>query len=140
MKSLTRKRYSELIKISSFSDRLEYLKLSGKVSDPTFGKDRYLNQILYHSKEWLSFRKQIIVRDDGCDLAHANYPLNRYVLIHHLNPLTIEDILTRSDSVFDPENVITTCLKTHNLIHYGNDVEFVKLDGDRQPGDTCLWR
>ena len=135
------KNYSEAIKIPNFIDRFNYLKLSSTVGDPTFGYSRYLNQILYHSPEWKRFRQQIIARDNGCDLAHPDRPLFVYILIHHINPITLEDIEKRRPCVFDPENVICVSKETHNALHYGSDRLLMKdKPTERKPGDTCPWR
>lgn len=134
------KTYSELITIPSFMDRFRYLKLGGQVGEDTFGHDRYLNQILYHSPEWKRFRRDIILRDNGCDLGVEGFEIHGKILVHHLNPITIDDILNRSSKVFDPENVISTRHITHNAIHYGCedllDIEVV----ERTPYDTCPWK
>lgn len=110
--------YSELITLPTFEERYRYLKLDGKIGDTTFGFQRWLNQEFYHSGEWLSFRDKVIIRDDGCDLGVPGYEIFGSVLIHHLNPITYEDILNRNPCVFDFENVICTRLNTHNAIHY----------------------
>ena len=111
------KTYSELITIPTFIERYRYLRIGGQVGVDTFGHDRYLNQILYNSDEWRSFRAEIIVRDNGCDLACEGFEIDKYALVHHINPITVEDVLNRHPKVFDPENVITTVLATHNAKH-----------------------
>lgn len=140
--SLT-KTYSELIKIPSYEGRFKYLSIGGGVGTSTFGSHRYLNQILYGSSEWKTFRQQIIVRDNGCDLAHEDHPIFKgaKLLIHHINPITVDDILNRSPKIFDPENVITTVFDTHQAIHYGDD-SFLRANtfANRRPNDTCPWR
>ena len=132
--------YSELISIPAFIDRYRYLKIGGRVGADTFGHDRYLNQILYHSGEWLDFRDEIIIRDNGCDLAHPEFELHDRILIHHINPITVEDVLRRDPKIFDPENVISTCLNTHNAIHYGDESRLMLLPITRTKNDTCPWR
>lgn len=132
--------YSELIKISAFEDRFEYLNLSGIVSETTFGGHRYLNQTLYKSDKWKRTRREVILRDNGCDLAHEDYLINGSVLIHHINPITIDDILQERPCVFDLENLICTTLKTHNAIHYGTKELLQKGPIIRKKNDTCLWR
>ena len=132
--------YSELIKIPSFEDRFKYCKLKGQVGIDTFGFDRYLNQSLYRSSKWRTFRNQIIIRDNGCDLAHPNYPINKRVLIHHLNPITEQDVLNESFVLFDPENVICVSHNTHNAIHYGTEELLPKGEIERKPNDQCPWR
>lgn len=134
------KTYSELITIPSFIERYRYLRIGGRVGAETFGHDRYLNQILYTTREWKRFRRDIIVRDKACDLAHEDYELYDKILVHHIDPITIEDVLRRDPKIFDPENVICTSLNTHNTIHYGNeDLLFAGLV-ERRPYDTCPWR
>lgn len=132
--------YSELITIPTFIERYQYLKIGGRVGADTFGHDRYLNQILYHSGEWLDFRDEIIIRDNGCDLAHPEFELRDRILIHHINPITVEDVLRRDPKIFDPENVISTCLNTHNAIHYGDESRLMLLPITRTLNDTCPWR
>ena len=132
--------YSELITIPTFIERYQYLKIGGRVGADTFGHDRYLNQILYHSGEWLDFRDEIIIRDNGCDLAHPDFELHDRILIHHINPITVEDVLRRDPKIFDPENVISTCLNTHNAIHYGDESRLMLLPITRTKNDTCPWR
>lgn len=134
------KSYFEMIKLKTFDERLNYLKLDGIVSDITFGSHRYLNQVLYNSKEWERFRREIIIRDNGCDLAISDRPINKNILIHHINPLTIEDIKNRSRKIFDPENVVCTNRITHNAIHYGTDISNLYDFKAREPNDTCPWR
>lgn len=146
------KRYSELIRYSSFEDRFNYLKLSGRVGEDTFGFDRYLNQDFYQSSEWRRFRDSIIVRDEGCDMGLRDFPITDWIIrngitirpkiiIHHINPLTKDDIICHSDSLLDPENVICVSDRTHKAIHYG-DLEFAKPKEfvERTPFDTCPWR
>lgn len=134
------KTYSEAISISDFKDRFEYLKIGGKVGAATFGYDRYLNQTLYRSTEWKRFRNEIILRDNGCDLGCDGYEIHGKILIHHLNPITPEDIANRSGSIFDPENVICTTLDTHNAIHYGDASLLVTEPIARTQNDTCPWK
>ena len=132
--------YSELIMIPTFEERFEYLQLKGSVGKDTFGYDRYLNQVLYRSPEWKRLRNQIIIRDDGCDLACDGYDIYDKVLIHHLNPITVEDVLTRSRKVFDPDNLVCVSHSTHNAIHYG-DVDLLATGPIiRTKNDTCPWR
>lgn len=132
--------YSELITIPTFEERFEYLKLNGSVGLETFGHDRYLNQILYNSPEWRRFRPEIIVRDNGCDLACEGYEIFGKILIHHINPITAKDILNRNPKVFDPENVITTVHNTHNAIHYGDENLLITEPIERSRNDTCPWK
>lgn len=132
--------YSELVTIPTFIERYRYLKIGGRVGTDTFGHDRYLNQILYHSGEWLDFRDEIIIRDNGCDLAHPEFEIHDRILIHHINPITVEDVLRRDPKIFDPENVISTVLNTHNAIHYGDESRLMLLPITRTKNDTCPWR
>ena len=135
------KTYSDLIQIPSYIERYRYLKLGGKAGEITFGNERYLNQILYKSPEWKSFRRQIILRDNGCDLGFEGYDIYGPIIIHHLNPITVEDVVNRNECVFDEENVISVSKKTHNAIHYGSE-ELLLVDEviERTPNDTTLWR
>lgn len=135
------KTYSELIKIPTFEKRFEYLKLKGEVGYDTFGYDRYLNQVFYKSYEWQKIRKEIILRDDGCDLACDDHPIFGKVLIHHLNPINYQDLVDRNPALIDPENLITISHLTHNAIHYG-DSSYLTLGAiiDRKPNDTIPWR
>ena len=134
------KTYSELITIPTFEERFEYLQLKGSVGKDTFGYDRHLNQILYRSPEWKRLRNQIIIRDCGCDLACEGYDIHSKVLIHHLNPITVEDVLARSRKVFDPDNLVCVSHNTHNAIHYGDVYLLVTGPIIRTKNDTCPWR
>lgn len=134
------KTYSELITIPTFEERFEYLQLKGSVGKDTFGYDRYLNQVLYRSPEWKRLRNQIIIRDCGCDLACDGYDVYGKVLIHHLNPITVEDVLARSRKVFDPNNLVCVSHNTHNAIHYGDVDLLVTGPIIRTKNDTCPWR
>ena len=134
------KTYSELIMIPTFEDRYEYLKLGGQVGVETFGFDRYLNQAFYKSDEWLSVRDYVIARDNGCDLGVEGYEIYGRILIHHMNPITKEDILQRSKFLLDPEYLITTVKRTHDAIHYGNDSIIFEAPIERRKNDTCPWR
>lgn len=133
------KRYSELIELSTYKERFEYLKLQGIVGEDTFGYDRYLNQIFYKSPEWRRFRNDIILRDNGCDLGCEGYEINGIFIIHHINPITKKDILDRSSKLLDPDNVITTVDLTHKAIHYGDFQLLMTEPIERTRGDTCLW-
>lgn len=133
------RRYSELCRLQTFEERFDYLKLKGVVGESTFGFDRYLNQLLYRSSEWKRVRNAVIVRDDGCDMGLADYPANR-IIVHHMNPLSVEDLENRSDLIFDPEFLICVSFNTHNAIHFGDETLLPKLPVERKPGDTCPWR
>lgn len=133
--------YSGLLKFNTIKDRYNYLKLFGEVGSRTFGSDRYVNQDFYRSKVWRDTRRKIILRDNSCDLGLLNYELNSSVTIHHINPITLDDVATENwDKLLDPENLITTSYNTHKAIHFGNDYMLPKLPIERTPGDTCLWR
>lgn len=134
------KTYSELVKLPTFVERYRYLKIGGRVGSETFGHDRYLNQILYRTIEWKRFRNEIIVRDNGCDLGCEGFEIVGKILVHHINPITVEDVLRRKSKVFDPENVVSTTLNTHNAIHYGDESLLITEPIERKPNDTCLWR
>ncbi len=134
------KTYSELITLPTFEERYRYLKLSGAVGKDTFGFKRWLNQEFYHSDEWLRFRNKIVIRDNGCDLAFQGFEINESVLIHHLNPITYEDILNRNPCIFDPDNVVCTKLSTHNAIHYGSEGLLINRPVVREKNDTCPWK
>lgn len=132
--------YSELITLPSFKERFEYLKLDGIVGKDTFGFDRYMNQIFYKSKEWQSLRNRIIIRDNGCDLGLEGYEIQGKILIHHMNPITPEDIVNRSEYLLNPDFLISTMLSTHNAIHYGDESLIAKEPMERSKNDTCPWR
>ena len=132
--------YSELIKLSTFEERYEYLRLCGEVGKETFGFDRYLNQQFYKSDEWRSIRDTVIVRDNGCDLGIEGRNIYGRILIHHMNPITKDDILNRSEFLLNPEYLICTMKNTHDAIHYGDDMLLVKDPIERSRNDTCLWR
>lgn len=135
--------YSELITIPTFEERFEYLKLGDKVGEDTFGYDRYINQAFYRSREWKTLRAQIIARDLGCDLGMEDRPIPRgvKVFIHHMNPISVDDIRHSTDFLLDPEYLITTIKLTHDAIHYG-DASILLSDApiERAPNDTSPWR
>lgn len=134
--------YTDLISINSYLGRFEYLKLGGSIGAETFGFDRYLNQTFYRSPEWKRFRREIIARDMGCDLAWSELKIHdRIIIVHHINPITPEDVLQRSYKLFDPENVICVAEMTHKAIHYGDASLLPSLHPiERMPNDTCPWR
>lgn len=132
--------YSELITFPTFRDRFEYLRLDGTVGKETFGFDRYLNQMLYRSQRWKSARDYVIIRDNGCDLAMEGHEIPGRIIIHHMNPITIEEIQQESEDLFDPEFLICTIHNTHNAIHYGDEKLLVVEPIVRTPNDTCPWR
>jgi hypothetical protein len=130
--------YDELIQLRTFDERYEYLKLNGRVADLTFGFDRYLNQVFYKSPIWLKTRRDIIVRDTGCDLGLDGYEIYSKIIIHHMNPIKVQDIIDRSDYLLNPNYLISTCLNTHNAIHYGD--RSPNIITERSRGDTCPWK
>lgn len=132
--------YSELIKLPTFKERLEYLALKGVVSEPTFGTQRYINQGFYSGNIWQPVRSKIITRDEGNDLGLFGYSITNGFYIHHINPITIYDIINQTPRLTDPENLILVSLATHNAIHYGNPSLFMDPVVTRQPFDTCPWR
>lgn len=133
------KTYREMRRFDTHEDRLNYLLLHGDVGRETFGFDRYMNQNFYRSREWKQLRNQVIVRDNGWDLGHSDFPIYGKILIHHINPITPEDIKHSTDQLFDLDNLITVSLDTHNAIHYGNPESLPKPYVERRPGDTKLW-
>ena len=134
------KTYSELIALPTFEERFNYLKLGGIVGEETFGFDRYLNQILYKTPRWLSSRDKVILRDKGCDLGVPGREIQGRILVHHMNPITIEDVLQERDFIFDPEFLISTMHITHNAIHYGDANLLILNPIERTKHDTCPWR
>lgn len=134
--------YSELITLPTFEARYEYLRLGGKVGAETFGFDRYLNQIFYKSDEWLSVRDKVILRDMGCDLGikDRQIPDGIKILVHHMNPITADDILSRSEFLLNPEYLITTIKNTHDAIHYGDPSMLIAEPVARHRHDTCPWK
>lgn len=134
------KSYSEVILLPTLEERFEYLKLEGTVGAETFGYDRYLNQVLYHDPEWRRIRNDVIIRDNGCDLGVEGYEIKGRILVHHINPITIDDIKLRRYCIFDLDNLICTSHDTHNAIHYGDANLLPKNPIERKPNDTCPWR
>lgn len=133
------RRYSELIQYFTFEERFDYLKLEGAIGYATFGFDRYLNQQFYQSREWQDIRDFVLLRDNGCDLGIEGYEINISPLIHHINPMTVDDIMHKEDWILDPEFLITTSHKTHNALHYGGNINAPKVVIQRSPDDTKLW-
>lgn len=131
--------YSELRRFDTFEERYEYLRLGGGVGESTFGFDRYINQAFYRSTLWKQVRNQVIVRDNGCDLGIPDRPINGSLLVHHINPMTADDIKHGEDWILNPEYLITTTNDTHNAIHYGDQSILRKQFRPRQAGDTKLW-
>lgn len=133
--------YSELSKLCTFEDRFKYLQLSdGRVGDDTFGFDRYLNQQFYKTAEWKRLRDQLILRDNGCDLGVDGYQIYGRIIIHHMNPITKDDIMNRTEYLTNPEFLICTTHNTHNAIHYGDESLLVTGPIERTKNDTCPWK
>lgn len=131
--------YSELRHLETFEARFEYLSIGGQVGEATFGFDRWVNQYFYTSWEWKRVRDVVIVRDEGCDLGIPGHEIHSGLLVHHMNPIAMEDISNREEWILDPEFLITTTLRTHNAIHYGDATRLPRPVVARQPGDTKLW-
>lgn len=133
------RRYSELRRFQTFEDRFDYLRLDGQVGEATFGFDRWVNQRFYTSIQWKHSRNEVIVRDNGCDLGIPGHEVPFGLLVHHMNPLTVEDIENGADWILDPEFLICTSKRTHNAIHYGDDSLLPRPVVERRAGDTKLW-
>ena len=135
------KSYSELITLPTFEERFQYLRLDGAVGEETFGFDRYLNQVFYSSTEWKDFRREIVIRDMGCDLGIEDRMIGKHIILHHINPIAKEDILRRNIEVLlNPENVICTSHRTHQAIHYGDETLLMLVPKERTKNDTIPWR
>lgn len=137
---MTIKTYSELITLPTFEERYRYLRLGGKVGEETFGFDRYINQTFYKSKEWLAVRDYVIVRDNGCDLGIEGREINGRILIHHMNPIRVSDVVNKTEFLLNPEYLITTVKNTHDAIHYGDESLLITMPVERSRNDTCPWR
>jgi len=131
--------YSELSRLANFEERYDYLQLNGSVGLETFGGERYLNQRFYTSTEWRQLRYEVIARDRGCDLGLDGYEIHDNIIIHHMNPMSIDDIESHNQDILNPEYLISVTLATHNAIHYGTDTFLAKPIIERSPGDTQLW-
>jgi hypothetical protein len=134
------KSYSELIYFHTFDERFEYLRLFGTLGRSTFGFDRYINQRFYMSREWKEVKNYVIVRDNGCDLGIVGYEIHVSLLIHHMNPMNVDDILNKEPWILDPEFLILTTTNTHNAIHFGAKSAYPKVVTERSPNDTTLWQ
>lgn len=133
--------YTELSKLKTFEERFEYLRLDGQVGKETFGFDRIFNQNFYRSVEWKRVRDQVIIRDCGCDLGVLGHEIyGQRILIHHMNPISLEDLERRSEILMNPEYLITTTHNTHQAIHYGDEDLLIKLPRERTKNDTCPWK
>lgn len=145
MKTKIIRNYTELARLPTFEERFQYLKLNGRVGRDTFGFDRVFNQRFYRSDEWERIRDRVIVRDTGnqnacCDLGVPGYEIGERILIHHMNPITLDDITESSDFLLNPEYLIAVSHATHNAIHYGGDAKLYLQPVDRHPNDTCPWK
>lgn len=141
MTTMNIKTYSELITFPTFEERYRYLKLDGVVGEDTFGFDRYLNQEFYQrDQEWKRIRDFVIIRDQGCDLGVEGREIRGKILVHHMNPITKDDILKRSEFLLNPKYLICTLKSTHDAIHYGDENLLMKGPVERKPNDTCPWR
>ena len=141
MTTMNIKTYSELITFPTFEERYRYLKLDGVIGEDTFGFDRYLNQEFYQrDQEWKRIRDFVIIRDQGCDLGVEGREIRGKILVHHMNPITKDDILKRSEFLLNPEYLICTLKSTHDAIHYGDENLLMKGPVERKPNDTCPWR
>lgn len=132
--------YSELILLPTFEERFKYLKLDSKVGEATFGFERYLNQNFYHSYEWKQIRRDVILRDNGCDLGVEGYDIFGPIIVHHMNPVTSNDIVLATKELMNPEFLISTRLETHNALHFGDISLLNNRPIERRPGDTCPWK
>lgn len=131
--------YSALSRLPTFEERYKYLSLKGQVGEVTFGFDRYINQKFYTSRQWRQVRNYVIARDNGCDLGIEGFEIHSKVIIHHMNPMTADDIIHGDEAILDPEFLITTTHQTHNAIHYGDESLLPRSFVERRPGDTKLW-
>ena len=134
-----RRTYSEMLNYDTFEDRYKYLRLNGSVGLDTFGFDRHMNQQFYRSREWKQMRNLVIARDYGCDLGLEGYEIHEAIYVHHMNPMTPDDIKHGNDDILDPEFLICVTHKTHNAIHYGDERLLPRQLVERRPGDTKLW-
>lgn len=132
--------FDELSKLTSFTERFKYLQLVGEVGTETFGFDRYVNQKFYKSPEWRRVRDFVILRDNGCDLGMQDRPIAGRILIHHMNPIRLNDLVGRSELLLNPDYLICVSHDTHNAIHYGDEKLLIKEPVKRMPGDTCPWK
>lgn len=132
--------FSELMTLSTFEERYQYLRLFGVVGESTFGFDRFMNQHFYRSQEWKAIRDFVIIRDNGCDLAVPGYEISSRILIHHMNPISVDDIENRSEFLLNPDYLICTTHTTHQAIHYGDENLLAHKPIERTKNDTCPWR
>lgn len=134
------KTYSELIKIPTFEERYRYLRLSGRIGEETFGSNSYVRNRFLKSDIWKDVRNRVIIRDSGCDLGILDREIQGHLIVHHMNPITIDDILNGSEFLLNPDYLICTSLNTHNAIHYGDESLLCIVPPERTPYDTCPWR
>lgn len=134
-----KKSYSELSKLQTFEERYAYLKLAAKIGAETFGSERRVNQAFYQSREWRQVRTRVIVRDNGCDLGLDGYPCGYGAVVHHINPITMEQIVNADPAIFDPENLVLCSFDTHDMIHFGSDNLYRRDLVERAPNDQCPW-
>lgn len=134
------KSYTEMLRYSTLLDRYNYLKLDGQVGQETFGFSRYLNQVLYCSNEWKRFRREVIIRDNGCIFGLEGYDIKSRLIVHHINPITLEQIEERDPMVFSMDNVVCVSHEVHEAIHYGDKSLLPQDPIERKPFDTCPWR
>lgn len=136
---MKKRTYKELSRLKTLEERFEYLKMGGSVGVDTFGFDRYLNQALYRSDAWKRVRREVIIRDDGCELGLEGYEIQGGIVIHHMNPITEQDIVERNEDIFNPEYLICCSKLTHNAIHFGDKDLLPQEYVERRKGDTCPW-
>lgn len=132
------KTYAELCQLKTYKERFEYLKLNGQVANTTFGFDRYMNQLFYKSSIWNKIRREVIIRDKGLDLGIEEYEIRGSIIVHHMNPISIDDLSNATEYLIDPKYLISVSLSTHNAIHYGKELPNINVE--RYSGDTCLWK
>lgn len=132
--------YTELCKFSTLEDRYEYLKLNGHIGEELFGYLRYLNQVFYSTKEWRKVRREVIIRDNGCDLGLEDWPISGFIYVHHMNPITLDQLLSNDPILLDPDNLISTSRKTHDAITLGDPLLLPKPIIVRRPNDMCPWK
>ena len=137
---MKKRTYSELSRFKTLEERFDYLKLTGQVGVDTFGFDRYMNQVFYKSDIWRKVRREVIIRDNGCDLGVTGYEIQGTIIVHHMNALTEEDILERNPDIFNIEYLICSSLRTHNALHFGDKDLLPQEFKERRRGDTCPWK
>lgn len=135
---MTKRSYSELSQIGSFDERFDYLRLRGRIGDITFGNERSLNQEFYHSYQWKRIRRIVLIRDNNCDLGIDGYDIPSGLHIHHMNPVSVDDLMDGNPEILDPEFLISTSQLTHNAIHYGDERQLPRSFTERRPGDTWI--